>query len=73
MTRKHLDLKGFNFRPPFQAFCETMSLVSARKKRNKKVIAKKPLTNLYEMNSKYIEKVTETEPHRIVLRYFAIF
>ena len=27
--------------------------VSARKKSNKKVIAKKPLTNLYEMNSNY--------------------
>ena len=30
--------------------------VSVRKKNNKKVIAKKPLTNLYEMNSSNVNK-----------------
>ena len=31
--------------------------VSAKKISNKKVIAKKPLTNLYEMNSKYMYRI----------------
>ena len=36
--------------------------VSVRKTSNKKVIAKKPLTNLYEMNSNINER-TITEGH----------